>query len=1053
MHHWVLGLPANPAPLNIYFVKTSESTVSMYVTNAKGKPFLVSGGGGGITLTSPNGTISITDGTKLDISQSVLNDIISLHNLFPDLQGGSPGQYYHLTEAQYLAVLGLINPQISGLISIGSIVENGNEITLNEVVWKFENQQFEVDSQVFNIPPATEDYFRTDIIVGNNLGELVLIQGEESTDNAVAPSIPENAVLIASINVFGDTIFPPQPSVDGFLKESSEGQRIFPYTVPTIDLLSLSDNNTYRYGGTQEMRINSMSTFNDPENQDALYDGRNLTFINTGTANLIFTHLVSGIGEDMVFFNSEEQDFILEPNHAITYKYYSTLNRFEQISSTLTSIPNAQQVFEQGSEVEIDEPISISSTELNGDKRSFIYLSPEEVQLYNYDENGLQTGFTINQGVLQFTSESEKGIYYSDDYNDTNLTFDRYIPDVGGVKQLIITETDFSNLLKLTGETSQSVEGDVIFEGNAIGNLTPTQNNHLVRKDYVDGLLTSIVRLAGDWDASGGTFPTTGTGTAGAIRRGDSYITTVAGIIAGQEYGVGDSFYAKVNNPGQTPSNWARYEVPAGLGTPTTAGIVKLFTTTGSAVDGTMDQNSITNALNAKATDALVVHKAGNETITGFKTFLSTTPGVSSVYFNNAVLGGTGNEAAIFLTSTYNGISASAFGGTNFITANLTANNSVGVTLDSSSNQIGDYFIAKKNGATRFKVDYLGNVTGNSFIKSGGTSTQFLKADGSVDSNNYATTSVIAQTITNGVTTSAPSQDAVFDALALKANLSGGNNFTGNQIVAGNLISDGGVFGGMTLASDNFISFQTAGTRMNIQGANYADSAPKTLWMQFFGGNVILGNSTTDTGEKLQVSGQVKFDLYDLPNSTPGITIYTKSSPANPYALRVVNKDTDEHLFSVSKNGLTITKSLLSNQYVNSPKAIIRPSGNPETGEALQVEGDGVIEGGLKVANAPTDPTDVVRLQDLQNIILSGSATLDFPSTMPGESSELTITVTGATLGDVVAIGVPDDSTAPGTCFTGRVSSTDTVTIKLNNYSSISVDPVSGIFKCKVFKD
>ena len=34
-----------------------------------------------------------------------------------------------------------------------------------------------------------------------------------------------------------------------------------------------------------------------------------------------------------------------------------------------------------------------------------------------------------------------------------------------------------------------------------------------------------------------------------------------------------------------------------------------------------------------------------------------------------------------------------------------------------------------------------GNFTANSFIKSGGTSTQFLKADGSVDSNTYATTS------------------------------------------------------------------------------------------------------------------------------------------------------------------------------------------------------------------------------------------------------------------------------------------------------------------------
>lgn len=40
------------------------------------------------------------------------------------------------------------------------------------------------------------------------------------------------------------------------------------------------------------------------------------------------------------------------------------------------------------------------------------------------------------------------------------------------------------------------------------------------------------------------------------------------------------------------------------------------------------------------------------------------------------------------------------------------------------------------------KVDQSGNVTGNSFVKTGGTSSQFLKADGSVDSANYTTFSV-----------------------------------------------------------------------------------------------------------------------------------------------------------------------------------------------------------------------------------------------------------------------------------------------------------------------
>ena len=42
-----------------------------------------------------------------------------------------------------------------------------------------------------------------------------------------------------------------------------------------------------------------------------------------------------------------------------------------------------------------------------------------------------------------------------------------------------------------------------------------------------------------------------------------------------------------------------------------------------------------------------------------------------------------------------------------------------------------------------------GNVLASSFIKNGGTSSQFLKADGSVDSNTYATTTDLANAVGN----------------------------------------------------------------------------------------------------------------------------------------------------------------------------------------------------------------------------------------------------------------------------------------------------------------
>lgn len=88
----------------------------------------------------------------------------------------------------------------------------------------------------------------------------------------------------------------------------------------------------------------------------------------------------------------------------------------------------------------------------------------------------------------------------------------------------------------------------------------------------------------------------------------------------------------------------------------------------------------------------------------------------------------------------------------------------------------------------------------------------------------------------------------------------------------------------------------------------------------------------------------------------------------------------------------------------------------------------------------------------LNSTNLTGSATLDFSSTAAQSSSELTITVTGAADGDVVSVGVPNVSSNANSCFTARVSATNTVTVKFNNYSTGAIDPASGTFKVTVFK-
>jgi len=76
-------------------------------------------------------------------------------------------------------------------------------------------------------------------------------------------------------------------------------------------------------------------------------------------------------------------------------------------------------------------------------------------------------------------------------------------------------------------------------------------------KDYVDGSVAGLLDYRGGYDASGNTYPTTGgSGTAGAVLKGDMWIISVAGTLGGEAVQIGDSIIANTDTPGQTAGNW-----------------------------------------------------------------------------------------------------------------------------------------------------------------------------------------------------------------------------------------------------------------------------------------------------------------------------------------------------------------------------------------------------------------------------------------------------------------------------------------------------------------
>ncbi|MFT3703170.1 MAG: hypothetical protein QM802_12405 [Agriterribacter sp.] len=83
---------------------------------------------------------------------------------------------------------------------------------------------------------------------------------------------------------------------------------------------------------------------------------------------------------------------------------------------------------------------------------------------------------------------------------------------------------------------------------------------------------------------------------------------------------------------------------------------------------------------------------------------------------------------------------------------------------------------------------------------------------------------------------------------------------------------------------------------------------------------------------------------------------------------------------------------------------------------------------------------------------LTATATLDFASTAALNSRDLTVTVTGAAVGDVVAIGVAPALMLANSCYSGYVSAANTITVRFNNYSVGALNPGSGSFRVTVIK-
>lgn len=313
------------------------------------------------------------------------------------------------------------------------------------------------------------------------------------------------------------------------------------------------------------------------------------------------------------------------------------------------------------------------------------------------------------------------------------------------------------------------------------------------------------------------------------------------------------------------------------------------------AITGTLsNQTDLQNALNLKANDNAVVHLAGAETITGAKTFSS------AVTAPNFILsGGTGNtglyyghtDRVVLANYTAGGIDFEVNGGSIVATLFPSGNYGLGITLDAG-------YKLDVNGTTRISgalsgtsASFSSSITSSSIIKSGGTSSQFLKADGSVDSTSYQPllTNPVTGTGTSGIVAVFNGTSSITDSsiyanstrVSIGADVTTTNRFTAVSsttsayaVVAqassaangiwSNVLGTGEIFRGQTAGGSYFIinnggnaflngnlnvgDFASTSYRLNVVGtANFTGALSGTS-ATFSGaiqagGSIISGNS------------------------------------------------------------------------------------------------------------------------------------------------------------------------------------------------------------------
>ena len=267
----------------------------------------------------------------------------------------------------------------------------------------------------------------------------------------------------------------------------------------------------------------------------------------------------------------------------------------------------------------------------------------------------------------------------------------------------------------------------------------------------------------------------------------------------------------------------------------------------------------------------VIIIDGGNAKIIGN---LNVTGTVFATDFDAVPGGGSYQGVPGIVTSIVAGTNVTVSGSTGQVTINSTASGSSQWTTGASGITTTSNVGIKSTTPTS-ALDVTGDVkisgvaTATSFIKSGGTSGQFLKADGSVDSTTYASQSYVDSKV--GLSTSGLASQSYVDSkvglstVGLLASTGSGINLTGivTSIVAGTNVTVSGSTGQVTINSTASGSQWTTGasgisTTSSVLIGSATPTGTASQPLQVTGGAYVSGSvglGTTNPVSKLDVSG------------------------------------------------------------------------------------------------------------------------------------------------------------------------------------------------------